>query len=121
MLREQERYGNDFLNRVLVKNELVDQRSIIFDRQINNIIGASLGVLPLVEQKIRIMPGYAVGIESAQEAENHHYLLDSIKAKMQTITLDNGNEFAKHESISKNQDVQFLLCTTLCVMGKRTQ
>mgnify|MGYP003315484939 CR=1 FL=1 len=34
-------------------------------------------------------------------------LLDSIKEKVHTVTLDNGKEFAKHESIAKNLDAQF--------------
>ena len=34
-------------------------------------------------------------------------MLDSIKAKVHTVTSDNGKEFAKHESIAKNLDAQF--------------
>ena len=46
--------------------------------------------------------------KSAQEVERTTInLLDSIKAKMHTVTSNNRKEFAKHESLAKNLDSQF--------------
>ncbi|MEC8542644.1 MAG: IS30 family transposase, partial [SAR324 cluster bacterium] len=64
--------------------------------------------LSLVERKSRLCLIARLANKSAQEEERTTInLLDSIKEKVQTVTSDNGKEFAKHESIAKNLDAQF--------------
>ena len=54
------------------------------------------------------MPDRQVANKSAQEVElTTINLLDSIKAKVHTVTSDNGKEFAKHESIAKGAQFFF--------------
>ena len=65
-------------------------------------------MLYLVERKSRLCLIARLANKSAQEVERTTLnLLDSIKEKVHTVTSDNGKEFAKHESISKNLDAQF--------------
>ena len=48
--------------------------------------------------------------KSAQEVERTTInLLNYIKGKVHNVTSDNRKEFAKHESIAKNMDTQFLI------------
>ena len=89
----------------------MDQRSRIGDWEIDTIIGAHhQGVLlSLVERKSRLCLIARLVNQSVQEVERTKInLLDSIKEKVHTVTSDNGKEFAKHESIAKNLDAQFL-------------
>ena len=59
------------------------------------------------------MPDTRLANKSAQEVERTTInLLDSIKAKVHTVTSDNGKEFAKHESYAKNLDAQFFFART---------
>ena len=65
-------------------------------------------MLSLVERKSRLCLIARLANKSAQEVERTTInLLDSIKEKVHTVTSDNGKEFAKHECIAKNLDVQF--------------
>ena len=89
---------------------MVDQRSRIGDLKINTIIGRHYqeGLLSMVERKSWLCLIARLANKSAQEVERTTInLLDSIKAKVHTVTSDNGKEFAKHESIAKNLDAQF--------------
>ena len=65
-------------------------------------------LLSMVERKFRLCLIDWLAKKSSQEVERTTIdLLDSIKAKVHTVTSDNVKEFAKHESTAKKLNVQF--------------
>ena len=97
-------------NRVGIEKRpnVVDRRSRIGDWEADTVIGARghSAILTLVERKTLYTVIARLSRRKAEElADAHIRVMQPFKARLKTITYDNGTEFAAHERIARALDV----------------
>ena len=115
--KRRKRYGKydrrgQLLNRVSIENRpaIVDSKGRYGDWEVDTIIGKShqQAIVSLTERKSRLSLIRKVERKTADLVGKAVIdLLNPISQLVHTITADNGKEFAKHESISKQLQTDF--------------
>jgi IS30 family transposase len=90
--------------------EIVEQRERLGDWEVDTILGKGRrhAIVTLTERKSRLALLYKVERRSAKlVAEAIFHLLQPLSGQRHTITGDNGKEFAEHQHIARELDIDF--------------
>ena len=113
------RYKGSIPNRVSIEGRpaIVEKKTRIGDWEVDLMMGGhgGGGLLTLVERKSRFTRSEPVKTKHADHvAEILISALDAHKGQVHTLTMDNGNEFAHHETVHKELKAEVYFARPYC-------